>query len=224
MADREHHTIGNDVIHSHGILWQTVANNAALLALTIVSEDVTQRKVILQSDTGQLWVPTATTPTFVLLGLSLGVTGDMATALGTAAAGASGKALDAASVLPAKTAIDFDFQNHDAKNVKTGFLNGEIADGNSGAAFTVNWTLGLSHKLTLTANCTLSFTAPAGPTWLQIKLIQDGTGSRTVTWPSMKWAGGAAPTLTTTATTGTDIISIWYDGAAYWGTASLGFA
>lgn len=35
---------------------------------------------------------------------------------------------------------------------------------------------------------------------LMIKLIQDGTGSRTVTWFStINWAGGSAPTLTTTA-------------------------
>lgn len=34
-----------------------------------------------------------------------------------------------------------------------------------------------------------------------LKLIQDGTGSRTVTWWStIKWAGNAAPTLTPTAT------------------------
>lgn len=33
-----------------------------------------------------------------------------------------------------------------------------------------------------------------------INIIQDGTGSRTVTWfTTIKWAGGSAPTLTTTA-------------------------
>jgi hypothetical protein len=32
-----------------------------------------------------------------------------------------------------------------------------------------------------------------------LRLQQDGTGTRTVTWFStIKWAGGAAPTLTTT--------------------------
>lgn len=32
-----------------------------------------------------------------------------------------------------------------------------------------------------------------------IKVLQDGGGSRTVTWfTTIKWAGGAAPTLTTT--------------------------
>ena len=33
-----------------------------------------------------------------------------------------------------------------------------------------------------------------------LRILQDGTGSRTVTWFStIKWAGGTAPTLTTTA-------------------------
>ena len=48
-----------------------------------------------------------------------------------------------------------------------------------------------------------------------IMVIQDGTGSRTVTWPStVKWAGGSAPTLTTTASR-TDVIYFIYDGAYY---------
>lgn len=33
-----------------------------------------------------------------------------------------------------------------------------------------------------------------------IRLVQSGTGSKTVTWfTSIKWPGGTAPTLTTTA-------------------------
>jgi len=36
--------------------------------------------------------------------------------------------------------------------------------------------------------------------YFAIDITQDGTGSRTVTWMStVKWAGGSAPTLTTTA-------------------------
>ena len=80
----------------------------------------------------------------------------------------------------------------------------------------------------MTGNCTFTFTAPTGDTgnvWrLRLKLVQDGTGSRTVTWPTIKWAGGAAPTLTTTATTGTDIITFEYDGTSYFGVSSLNFA
>lgn len=54
-----HNTLGNNATESHGPLWQTVANNAALVALTIAAGDVSQRKLILQTDTGQLWVCTA---------------------------------------------------------------------------------------------------------------------------------------------------------------------
>lgn len=56
------------------------------------------------------------------------------------------------------------------------------------------------HRLTLTANCTLTFpTAAAGKSFTLV-LVQDATGSRTVTWPgTAKWAGGTAPTLSTGA-------------------------
>jgi hypothetical protein len=63
----------------------------------------------------------------------------------------------------------------------------------------------------------------------QLKLIQDGTGSRTVTWPTegtaagnLAWTGKAAPTLTTTAA-GVDIVNFYYDGSVYWGVTSLNF-
>jgi hypothetical protein len=114
--------------------------------------------------------------------------------------------------------------NQDLTGIKTSILNGVIDDGSSGTAKTIDWTTGGSHKIILTGNCTFTFTAPAGACWLQLRLTQDGTGSRTAVWPAMKWAGGAAPALTITPTTGTDIVSIWYDGAAYYGAALLNFA
>lgn len=47
---------------------------------------------------------------------------------------------------------------------------------------------------------------------ITVMLTQDGTGSRTVTWPSnVKFAGGSAPTLTTTAGK-TDILTFTYNG------------
>lgn len=100
-----------------------------------------------------------------------------------------------------------------------------IDDGNSGTAKTINWTTGISHKVTLTGNCAFTFTAPPGACWLQLRLTQDATGSRLATWPaSVKWAGGVAPILTTTPTTGIDIVTFWYDGTTYYGIATLGFA
>jgi len=69
---------------------------------------------------------------------------------------------------------------------------GVVDDGNSGATKTLDWTTGNSHKLTLTAACTLTMTATAGSARCILRLIQDGTGGWAVTWPSnVKLAGGA---------------------------------
>lgn len=99
----------------------------------------------------------------------------------------------------------------------------ETDNGNSGTADTIDWTLSNKQKSTLTGNCTFTFTAPAGPCSLILKLVQDGTGSRTVTWPAaVHWSGGTAPTLTTTLNK-VDIISFYYDGTTYFGNSSLNF-
>ena len=71
---------------------------------------------------------------------------------------------------------------------------------NTGTAYTINIANGTVQILTLTGNCTFTFpTATAGKSFIMI-LKQDGTGSRTVTWPSaVKWPAGTAPTITSTA-------------------------
>lgn len=99
----------------------------------------------------------------------------------------------------------------------------ETDNGNSGTTDTIDWTVSNKQKSTLTGNCTFTFTAPPGPCSLILKLVQDGTGSRTVTWPAaVHWSGGTAPTLTTTASK-VDIISFYYDGTTYFGAANLNF-
>lgn len=99
----------------------------------------------------------------------------------------------------------------------------ETDNGNSSTADTIDWTLSNKQKSTLTGNCTFTFTAPPGPCNLLLKLVQDATGSRTVTWPAaVKWSGGTAPTLTTTASRA-DIITFYYDGSSYYGTSVLNF-
>lgn len=119
---------------------------------------------------------------------------------------------------------DVNLNNKDLHNMKQVDFQDEHNDGDSGAADTINWNEGNNHKSTLSANCTFAYTAPAGPCHLQHKLVQDATGSRTVTWPAtVKWAGGSAPTLSTAANA-VDIIGLWWDGTNYWGVASLGFA
>jgi hypothetical protein len=78
------------------------------------------------------------------------------------------------------------------------------AVGNSGASLTIDASSasGWVKTITLTANCTVTLTgATSGRvTTLELYLTQDGTGSRTVTWPAaVKWDGGAAPSLSTAA-------------------------
>ena len=89
---------------------------------------------------------------------------------------------------------------------------------------TINWTLGNKFKFTFGAqNDTFTFTAPTNPCTLMLTLIQDGTGSRTITWPAtVKWPGGTAPTLTTTANA-RDKVALDWDGAQYDGVCSKDF-
>ena len=101
----------------------------------------------------------------------------------------------------------------------------EYSIGNSGTSKTIVWTNGNKQYITLTGNCTFTFTSPSGAVGnFMLRLVQDGTGSRTVTWPaSVKWPSGTAPTLTTTAG-GVDIVSCYYNGTNYYCVASLAFS
>ena len=75
-----------------------------------------------------------------------------------------------------------------------------VVTANTSTAYTINIANGTLQILTLTGNCTFTFpTATAGKSFTLL-LKQDATGSRTVTWPAaVKWPGGTAPTITSTA-------------------------
>jgi hypothetical protein len=92
---------------------------------------------------------------------------------------------------------------------------------------TVDWKLGNHVDFTFGAfNETFTFTAPTKSGVYTMGLKQDSVGSRIATWPAtVKWAGGGtAPTLTTTATTGYDVVAFRFDGTNYYSTASLDFS
>ena len=90
------------------------------------------------------------------------------------------------------------------KTIEAGvFTNGyteEVATANTSTAYTIDLANGSVQILTLTGNCTFTFpTATAGKSFIML-LKQDGTGSRTVTWPAaVKWPSGTAPTITAAA-------------------------
>lgn len=81
------------------------------------------------------------------------------------------------------------------------------------------------HTGTLNANCTFTLTAPAsGPACtIELYLTQDGTGSRTVTWPgSVVWPGGTAPVLSTAAGATDRFVLETLDGGTTWFGAQVG--
>ena len=102
----------------------------------------------------------------------------------------------------------------------TAYLETAPAIANSSTAVTLALASGTVLSYTLTGNCTFTMPTATSGTSFMVKLIQDGTGGRTATFTGVKWPGGTAPTITTTATTGTDLLSfvcintIWYGNAA----------
>lgn len=102
-------------------------------------------------------------------------------------------------------------------------INTEIyfdAEVSNGTATAINWTNGNKQLIAPTAatSPTYTFTAPSGPTNLTLRTTNLGAVTA-VTWPAtVKWPGGTEPTWTSS---GTDIISFYYDGTNYHGSASI---
>lgn len=92
-----------------------------------------------------------------------------------------------------------------------------------GATIAIDWNNGNVQGVTLAGNRAITFSNPKAGARYLIALTQDGTGTRTITsWPTIKWQGGSAPTLTTTINK-TDLITIVYDGTDYFGSSALNF-
>jgi hypothetical protein len=82
----------------------------------------------------------------------------------------------------------------------TGGVKTNIESATDGSTVTFNLDDANTHTVTLGGNRELAISNEDAGQKFIINLVQDGTGSRTVTWFStIKWAGGSAPTLTTTA-------------------------
>lgn len=91
--------------------------------------------------------------------------------------------------------------------------------GNQTGSIALNYANGALKTLTLTGNVTITAinNPPAAGGTLSLQITQDGTGSRTITWPSaVKWPSGTAPTLSTAAGA-IDVVSlITFDGGTTW--------
>lgn len=112
---------------------------------------------------------------------------------------------DVFATYPADKAVLTDSaQTLSSKTIESGtFTNGyteEVATANTSTAYTIDLANGSVQILTLTGNCTFTFPTVVSGKGFTLLLLQDATGSRTVTWPSsVKWPASTAPTITATA-------------------------
>ena len=87
---------------------------------------------------------------------------------------------------------------------------------NTGTSITLNLANGTVQNITSTGSATVTMpTAVAGKSFIMYR--RSGTGSFTITWSTVKWSGGTAPTLTATASR-MDIFSFFSDGTNWYGT------
>jgi len=106
----------------------------------------------------------------------------------------------------------------------TAYLETAPAIANSSTAVTLALASGTVLSYTLTGNCTFTMPTATSGTSFIVRLIQDATGSRTATFTGVKWPGGTVPTITTTASTGVDIISFVCIASVWYGNAAQAFA
>lgn len=78
-------------------------------------------------------------------------------------------------------------------------IKGTLTADTDGATITFNKNTSDFHSVTMAGNRTLALSNMAAGDRIVLRLQQDATGSRTVTWfTTIKWANWTVPTLTTT--------------------------
>ena len=120
------------------------------------------------------------------------------TATGTVASGTWSSTISSATLGATLSCADVTIERPEFKDY------GEtLTTANTSTTYTIDLTNGNVFELTLTGNCTYTFSNPPGSgiggsfTLIQ---KQDGSGSRTVAWPaSVDWAGGTGPTISSGA-------------------------
>lgn len=115
--------------------------------------------------------------------------------------------------------------NSDGVTISSTGPNYTVQTLTDGSTITWDVSAGVNAQVTLAGTGrTLSITNPTAGHYYTIRIIQDGTGSRTISsWPTnTKWPGGIGPTLSTAASK-YDIVTFYYDGTNYYATYQLDF-
>ena len=100
-------------------------------------------------------------------------------------------------------------------NVKNATFLTEYDNGDSGVAKTIDWNNGQNQKITLTANCVLTLPSVTGTGRFQLKVIQDGTGSRSLTFTSASVKNPTNFDFASGTANQECIITFYWDGAKY---------
>lgn len=118
-----------------------------------------------------------------------------------------------------------DAQDNNVTGVGRVSFTQELDNGSKTTDFTVDFSTDQKQKATLTANTiTLTLdTTSVGVANYTLKLVNGGLA--TLTWASesgsIYWPSGTEPALTSS---GTDIVSFYFDGTDWYGVASLDFS
>lgn len=84
------------------------------------------------------------------------------------------------------------------------------------SASAIDWSTGSVFTKTLAANTTFTFSNSISGQTIVVRLTNTAS-NWTVTWPTVRWSGGAAPTMTGGAVS--DIYTFVYDGSNIYGSA-----
>lgn len=101
--------------------------------------------------------------------------------------------------------------------ITTPVVKTAVSLGTLGSTETIDWSSGDLQQGTLDENVTLDFSNAVAGQRLTLFLLQDGSGTNTISFtPTIVWQDDTVPTWTTTADK-MNVMVIYYSGSAYFG-------
>ena len=200
---------------SNGGIFYSTATAGAILAGTATARQMLQSGATGAPAWSTATYPATTTANQILYSSATNTVAGLATAnssvLVTSGAGVPSLSTALPNGITANTQA---IATADTTVATTGFVDSRVKLGQTNVAassnitFTQNVSTNQYFKITVSSNCTLAFTFDSGLVEsMCLQLIN--AGAFTVTWSSVLWAGGAAPTFTSS---GTDMVVIWHNG------------
>ena len=207
-------TNANLTADNGGIFYSTAAAGAILASTATARQMLQSGSSAAPAWSTTVW-PATTTINRILYSSSANVIGEITSANSSVLVTDGSGVPSLGTALPnGVTATTQTINDNSTKVATTAYVNTTVSLGqtnvacNSNTTFTQNVATNQYFKLTFTSNCTLAFTFDSGLVEsMCLQLIN--AGAFTVTWTSVLWAAGAAPTFTSS---GTDMVVIWHNG------------